>query len=160
MKFCSPRLLNTMSWPENLVHPRRSLKCYGSIESRLGTARVQPPHLNIVNEGHVVRRVPVQAVVTLIKRNRVQEVVDGLNNIFTILLGGTVLDGQTSADEVVLNIDNYKGRLWFDYFLDPFLITVIEFLNTHTAIPTCVENVEHVCDSLSVQTDYCQDKIK
>ena len=41
--------------------------------------------------------------------NSVQKIVDRFHNIFTILLGKTVDDGETATDEVILNIDNHQS---------------------------------------------------
>ena len=41
--------------------------------------------------------------------NSVQKIVDRFHNIFTILLGRTVDDGETATDEVILNIDNHQS---------------------------------------------------
>ena len=41
--------------------------------------------------------------------NSVQKIVDRFHNIFTILLGRTIDDGETATDEVILNIDNHQS---------------------------------------------------
>ena len=77
VQLCSPGLLDAVPGPEDLLHPRRPLEGHSGVEGGLRSARHQPPHLDIVNEGDVIRRVPVQAVVTLGEGHRVQQQVDG-----------------------------------------------------------------------------------
>ena len=77
VKLGAPGLLDAVSRPEDLLHPRRPLECHGGVEGWLGGARHQGPHLDIVNEGDVICRVPVEAVVTLGEGDRVQQQVDG-----------------------------------------------------------------------------------
>ena len=100
--------------------------------------------------------------------NSVQKIVDRFHNIFTILLGRTVDDGETATDEVILNIDNHQSwpepsQWWYsnsdqwwpglDNLADPLLVALTELLETHAAITTRVEDVEHVRDPLRVNSD-------
>ena len=171
MQLGPPGLLDAVSRPEDLLHPRRPLECHGGVEGWLGGARHQGPHLDIVNEGDVIRRVPVQAVVTLGEGHRVQQQVDGghhlghdmvtshgwvficFTHILAILLGRAVLYCQTAADEIVLNVNYHKSRCWLYYFLDPLFIHLVKLLNAHTAVSACVEYVEHISYSLRIETE-------
>ena len=93
------------------------------------------PVRDIVNEGHMVRGVPVQAVAVHVEGDGVKQVVDWSNNlqfmfyvlslhvavacgmsppssyILSILLCRTVDDSEAATNEVVLDINYYKGCL-------------------------------------------------
>ena len=118
MKLSSPTVLDTMSWPQNLLHLGWTLECDQVIQStpvRVGHLAVitQLPHVDIVNEGDVVGRVPVQAVAVHGEGHGVQQGVDGRHHLFTILTSWTVLNCQAARDKVILNINNNQCRFWF-----------------------------------------------
>ena len=72
-------------------------------------------------------------------------------HLFSVLSGGTVLDGETAGDEVILDIHDDEGGLGLDDLGDPAVPAVYELLHAHAAVPRHVEDHEQVADLLAVQ---------
>lgn len=53
---------------------------------------MQLPQVDVVQEGHVVTGMPVQRVEDGVEVDLLQEVVDGLDDLFSVVLGWTVSD--------------------------------------------------------------------
>ena len=88
------------------------------------------PEFDIIHEGHVVRGMPVQAVAMEVKRDGVNQSVNGLHDLkyimlsthvfyklkisqiylLSVLLGRTVCDGERPRYEVILHVNNDYGR--------------------------------------------------
>ena len=62
--------------------------------------------MNIVNEGDVIRGVPVHAVAVQGEGDGVQHPVDGTNHGLAILPSGAVRYGEAARDEVILDINH------------------------------------------------------
>ena len=62
--------------------------------------------MNIVNEGDVIRGVPVHAVAVEGEGDGVQHPVDRAHHSLAVLTSRAVGDGQTARDEVILDINN------------------------------------------------------
>ena len=73
------------------------------------------------------------------------------SHLFSVLSGGTVLDGETAGDEVILDIHDDEGGLGLDDLGDPAVPAVDELLHAHAAVPRHVEDHEQIADLLAVQ---------
>ena len=70
VELSSPALLDTVSWPQNLLHLGRTLECHRVVQGAplcTGDPAVwaEFPQLDVVNEGDVIRGVPVLGQVLL-----------------------------------------------------------------------------------------------
>ena len=129
VKLRSPGVLDAVTRPQYLLCPRWTRECHqivclagpglsdlpqtrGSNDLTVGpglthrTVASQAPQVNIVNEGDVVRGVPVHAVAVEGEGDGVQHPVYRIHHSLAILASRAVGDGQTARDEVILDINN------------------------------------------------------
>ena len=66
------------------------------------------------NESLIPEIFPHQAVAVHVEGDGVYEVVDGPHHVLPVLARRAVLDGQAAGYEVILDINDHKGRLWLD----------------------------------------------
>ena len=124
VQLCSPGVLDTVTGPEDLLCPGRPREHHRLVQLSLlrilhGAVRGQRPQLDVVDEGDVVRGMPVlpskyqlerdflvwkmishQAVAVHVEGDGVYQVVDGLHHLLAALPGGAVDDGQTAAEVI------------------------------------------------------------
>ena len=86
MKFRSPGVLYTVTWPENLLSLGRSREDHSLIQLCSSwildlAVRMKLSHVDVVNEGHVVRGMPVKTVTMHVEWNRVDNVINWGDNL-------------------------------------------------------------------------------
>lgn len=72
------------------------------------------PQGDVVDERDVVTGMPVVGVHHNVELDGFKELVDGHNDVFTVVFSRAVSDVQAAADEVVLDVDDESRRDGFD----------------------------------------------
>lgn len=75
--------------------------------------------MQIIDERHVIDRMPVERIEYRIERHRVQEFVYGFDNFRAVVACGTLFYIQRAGNKVILHVDDEKGALWPRAYLDP-----------------------------------------